>query len=105
MLKTGSGKLVQNNLALNTGITQLSDGTTDIVDGVDKLFDGSIQLSDGADELMNAIAKVVDAYDGDLKPLEDKLEAMADAGAGYQTYTALPENAKGSVKFIYKLNY
>lgn len=112
-LKTGAGKLVSNNSALSSGASQLSDGTVQVVAGVDKLFDGSTQLSDGVEKLADGmvefneegISKIVNAYEGDLKPLANRLQAMIDAGASYQTYTALSEGATGSVKFIYKLNY
>ena len=36
----------------------------------------------------------------DVKELLSKLEAVADAGKEYQTFTKVAEGTKGSVKFI-----
>lgn len=110
-LVDGSNTLVSNNDALNSGAAQLSDGTTQIVSGVDKLADGSKELADGAHTLADGmvqfneegINKILDAYNGDLKPVVNKLQAVIDAGEDYQTYSAIADGQTGSVKFIYKL--
>ena len=49
------------------------------------------------------INKILDAYNGDLKPFTNKLQAVIDAGEEYQTYSAIADGQTGSVKFIYKL--
>ena len=110
-LVDGSNTLVSNNNALLSGASQLSDGTTQIVSGVDQLADGSKTLADGAHTLADGIVqfneeginKILDAYNGDLKPLTNKLQAVIDAGEDYQTYSAIADGQTGSVKFIYKL--
>ena len=117
-LVDGSNTLVANNdtlnagaTALNAGASQLSDGTNQIVSGVDQLTTGSKTLSEGAHTLADGmvqfneegINKILDAYNGDLKPFTDKLQAVIDAGEEYQTYSAIAEGQTGSVKFIYKL--
>ena len=107
----GSNTLVANNAQLNSGASQLADGTNQIVSGVDQLTTGSKTLSEGAHTLADGmvqfneegINKILDAYNGDLKPFTDKLQAVIDAGEEYQTYSAIADGQTGSVKFIYKL--
>lgn len=110
-LVDGSNTLVANNAQLNSGASQLADGTNQIVSGVDQLTTGSKTLSEGAHTLADGmvqfneegINKILDAYNGDLKPFIDKLQAVIDAGEEYQTYSAIADGQTGSVKFIYKL--
>lgn len=110
-LVDGSNTLVANNVQLNSGASQLADGTNQIVSGVDQLTTGSKTLSEGAHTLADGmvqfneegINKILDAYNGDLKPFTDKLQAVIDAGEEYQTYSAIADGQTGSVKFIYKL--
>lgn len=110
-LVDGSNTLVANNAQLNSGASQLADGTNQIVSGVDQLTTGSKTLSEGAHTLADGmvqfneegINKIIDAYNGDLKPFTDKLQAVIDAGEEYQTYSAIADGQTGSVKFIYKL--
>lgn len=110
-LVDGSNTLVANNAQLNSGASQLADGTNQIVSGVDQLTTGSKTLSEGAHTLADGmvqfneegINKILDAYNDDLKPFTDKLQAVIDAGEEYQTYSAIADGQMGSVKFIYKL--
>lgn len=110
-LVDGSNTLVANNAKLNSGASQLADGTNQIVSGVDQLTTGSKTLSEGAHTLADGmvqfneegINKILDAYNGDLKPFTDKLQAVIDAGEEYQTYSAIADGQTGCVKFIYKL--
>lgn len=110
-LVDGSNTLVANNAQLNSGASQLADGTNQIVSGVDQLTTGSKTLSEGAHTLADGmvqfneegINKILDAYNGDLKPFTDKLQAVIDAGEEYQTYSAIADGQTGSAKFIYKL--
>lgn len=110
-LVDGSNTLVANNAQLNSGASQLADGTNQIVSGVDQLTTGSKTLADGAHTLADGmvqfneegINKILNAYNGDLKPFTDKLQAVIDAGEEYQTYSAIADGQTGSVKFIYKL--
>ena len=78
---------------------------TKIVDGVDELHDGSHKLADGIVEFdEDGISKIVNSYEGDIKPLTDRLQAVLDAGEDYQTFTSVADGVNGSVKFIYKLD-
>ena len=104
-LSKGTQMLADQVPALTDGITALNDATGKIVDGVDALDDGSHDLKDGMVEFdEQGISKIVNSYNGDIKPLTDRLQAMLDAGEEYQTFTATADGVNGSVKFIYKLD-
>lgn len=110
-IKGGVDKLATGSTTLSNGADKLATGAGDLSTGADQLADGAGELSDGANKLADGvvefndegISKIVNAYDGDLKPLADRLQAIIDAGNDYQTFTGLAKDSKGSVKFIYKL--
>ena len=37
-----------------------------------------------------------------MKPLVERMQAVINAGADYQTFTRISDDVNGSVKFIYK---
>ena len=103
-LVNGSNTLVSNNKTLLDGATQLADGTVQLSDGANTLAEGSHTLADGIVEFNEqGINKILDAYNGDIEPLANKLQATLDAGADYQSYAGIADGANGSVKFVYKL--
>ncbi len=100
-LTNGAATLVSNNGALVEGAGKLSGATTQLEEGVDKLAEGSVKLMDGMVQFdEEGIQKLLDAYNGDIKELLSKLEAVVEAGKEYQTFTRVAEGTKGSVKFI-----
>ena len=100
-LTNGAAALVSNNGALIDGAGKLSGATSQIDEGVGKLAEGSEKLMDGMVQFdEEGIQKLLDAYNGDVKELLSKLEAVAEAGKGYQTFTKVADGTKGSVKFI-----
>lgn len=102
-LATGASTLVSNNQKLNDGAGTLSDGTDAIIDGVGELSDGAHQLADGITEFSeDGIDEIINSYNGDIEPLVDRIQAVLDAGADYQTYTDIADGVNGSVKFIIK---
>lgn len=103
-LVNGSNTLVSNNKTLLDGAIQLADGTVQLSDGANTLAEGSHTLADGIVEFNEkGINKILDAYNGDIEPLANKLQATLDAGADYQSYAGIADGANGSVKFVYKL--
>lgn len=104
-LSKGTQSLADQVPALTDGITALNKATAELMKGADKLGNGSHDLSDGMVEFdEEGISKIVSSYNGDIKPLTGRLQAMLDAGEDYQTFTALAHGVNGSVKFIYKLD-
>lgn len=102
-LASGASTLVSNNEKLNDGAGTLSDGTDAIIDGVGELSDGAHKLADGITEFSEeGIDEIINSYNGDIEPLVDRIQAVVDAGADYQTYTDIADGVNGSVKFIIK---
>lgn len=96
-------ELVNGVNALNEGAGKLKTGTGAIVEGVGTLDEGAHELADGIVTFNEeGIEKIVNAYNGDLEPLMDRLQAVIDAGEEYQSYTGVADGVNGSVKFIFK---
>lgn len=103
-LANGTKSLINSIPTLTGGIKQLKDGSSQLSAGAARLADGAHTLADGMVQFNEeGINKILDAYNGDLKPFTDKLQAVIDAGEEYQTYSAIADGQTGSVKFIYKL--
>lgn len=99
---TGTNALVQGAIELNEGSLALYKGTRDLYDGVTKLNTGAHQLYDGTIQLTDGTAKLSKAFSGNLAPLLDTAKALKKAAQSYNTFTALPEDGKGSVSFVIK---
>lgn len=103
-LATGSSTLISNNVDLMKGINQLVTGTDKIDTGVDQLNEGAHTLADGLRTLSeDAIDRMVNSYNGDVKEMVNRLQAVLDAGNDYQSFSSKADDTKGSVRFIYKL--
>lgn len=97
------GPLVLGAKDLANGMDQLEGKTTPLVNGIGELDSGAYQVSEGMEQLYNqGIKKIVDLYNKDLKGVVNGLNSVMDAGKGYKSFTKLPSNMDGSVKFIYK---
>ncbi len=82
------------------GAVKLNGSMPELISGVKKLRDGSSELRDGLKELNDqAIQKIVDALDGDLGQVSDRLQAVLDVSRDYQGFTM---NSDGGVKFIFR---
>ncbi|MDD6291549.1 MAG: DUF2977 domain-containing protein [Lachnospiraceae bacterium] len=104
-LSKGTQSLADQVPVLTEGITALNNATLKLVKGADELDNGSHDLADGMVEFdEKGISRIVNCYNGDIKSLTDRLQAMLDAGEDYQTFTSLADGVNGSVKFIYKLD-
>ncbi|MCR4869630.1 MAG: hypothetical protein K5889_09125 [Lachnospiraceae bacterium] len=103
-LDEGSNKIVANNQKLTNGANKLYDGSGKIVAGVDKLAAGSKTLADGMVQFNEeGIETLVNAYNGDIKPLANRLRAAIDAGEDYESFSGIEKNMNGDVKFIYRM--
>lgn len=101
----GVAQLTGSSAQLTNGAASLADGTGQLLDGIEQLKEGAVDLDEGMMQFdEEGIQKITDAFEGtgDLEALLDRIEAITEAGHGYHTFTALPENTEGSVKFIVK---
>lgn len=102
-LAGGAAALTSNNAALTDGAKALADGTGALTGGVDALKSGARELADGIMQFNEeGIGEIINAYNGEIEPLAERIRAVFDAGADYQCYAGLSEGMNGSVKFIYK---
>lgn len=84
------------------GAVKLNRNMPDLIDGVKKLRDGSLELADGIKELNEeGIEKLVDAFDGDLTELSDRLQATVDVSRDYRSFIGSGDSGDG-VKFIFR---
>lgn len=84
------------------GAVKLNRNMPDLIDGVKKLRDGSLELADGIKELNEeGIEKLVDAFDGDLTELSDRLQATVDVSRDYRSFIGSGDSGD-SVKFIFR---
>lgn len=102
-LKNGSAKLNAGAKELYNGILTLKNGAPALTDGITKLRDGSLALSDGIKEFNEkGVQKLIDAVDGDLAGLVDRINATVEAAKSYNNFSGIADGTDGNVKFIYR---
>ena len=100
-LSSASSQLSSASSKIKSGASQLADGASSAKSGSSDLYDGAVELKEGMAKFdKEGIQKIVDAYNGDLKDVIDKLESVVDAGKDYNTYTTLGEGQEGTVTFV-----
>lgn len=102
-LVAGTGDLAEGAGELQDGIGTLKDGSNALIDGVSQLNDGAIQLSDGMKKFdEEGIQKIVDAYNGDIKGLIERIKACIEASKKYQSFSGKAKDVEGRVQFIFR---
>ncbi len=127
----GAKQIAGNNAALTAGSKQLTDGAAKAAAGAEQLKDGAAQLADGAGKLYEGTKQVDDATkqikdgavtlstkldeanldavvdeileaEGDAAELFERLRALEDLAAEYDSYTEKTDDMTGAVKFVYR---
>ena len=102
-LKAGTSELSAGAAELLQGIQTMKDSTPALVDGITQLRDGSMELSDGLKQFNEeGIQKLIEAVDGDLEGLSNRIRVIADVAKNYTSFSGISEHMDGDVKFIYK---
>ena len=102
-LKAGTSELSAGAAELLRGIQTMKDSTPALVDGITQLRDGSMELSDGLKQFNEeGIQKLIEAVDGDLDGLSNRIRVTADVAKHYTSFSGISEDMDGDVKFIYK---
>lgn len=102
-LKAGTSELSAGAAALLQGIQTMKDSAPALVDGITQLRDGSMELSDGLKQFNEeGIQKLIEAVDGDLDGLSNRIRVTADVAKHYTSFSGISEDMDGDVKFIYK---
>ncbi|MBR4732920.1 MAG: hypothetical protein IK081_09160 [Lachnospiraceae bacterium] len=104
-LKDGTQKLYEGAGQLSGGLAELQNSMPALLDGVSKLYDGSAALKDGLETFNEeGIEKLVNAIDGDLEGLVNRLQATVNASKQYRNFSGISEDMDGQVKFIYRID-
>lgn len=116
-LNSGAGALNAGADELNAGAVQLDKGAKQLYEGLltlqgsaPALIDGITQLRDGARELSEGmtefkeqgVRKLIDAADGDIKGLVDRIKAAADVSERYNSFSGIDGEMIGKVRFVYR---
>lgn len=102
-LKAGTSELSAGAAELLQGIQTMKDSAPALVDGITQLRDGSMELSDGLKQFnKEGIPKLIEAVDGDLDGLSNRIRVTADVAKHYTSFSGISEDMDGDVKFIYK---
>ena len=102
-LKAGTSELSAGATELLQGIQTMKDSAPALVDGITQLRDGSMELSDGLKQFnKEGIQKLIEAVDGDLDGLSNRIRVTADVAKHYTSFSGISEDMDGDVKFIYK---
>ena len=102
-LKAGTSELSAGAAELLQGIQTMKDSAPALVDGITQLRDGSMELSDGLKQFNEeGIQKLIEAVDGDLDGLSNRIRVTADVAKHYTSFAGISEDMDGDVKFIYK---
>lgn len=109
-LNTGAGSVKDGADSLSAGAGQLYDGILTMKNSAPALIDGVTQLRDGAMELSNGlkefdeqgVQKLVDAFDGDLGGLMDRVDAVKAVSERYNSFSGVSPEMDGQVKFVWR---
>ena len=102
-LKAGTSELSAGAAELLQGIQTMKGSAPALVDGITQLRDGSMELSDGLKQFNEeGIQKLIEAVDGDLDGLSNRIRVTADVAKHYTSFSGISEDMDGDVKFIYK---
>lgn len=109
-LNTGIGSVKDGADSLSAGAGQLYDGILTmqnsapaLIDGVTRLRDGAMELSDGLKEFdEQGVQKLVDAFDGDLGGLMDRVDAVKAVSERYNSFSGINPDMDGQVKFVWR---
>ncbi len=100
---TGLASYTAGVAAVRDGAVKLQSNMPALIKGITQLRDGAMQLSDGLKEFNEeGVQKLVDAVDGDLGGLGDRLQAVIDVSRNYKTFSGISDDMEGSVKFVYR---
>ncbi len=102
-LKNGADSLSAGAAQLYDGILTMKNGAPALIDGVTRLRDGAMELNDGLKQFNEeGIQKLVDAFDGSLSGLMDRVDAVKAVSERYNSFSGISADMDGQVKFIWR---
>lgn len=102
-LKNGADSLSAGAGQLYDGILTMKGNAPALIDGVTQLRDGAMELSHGLKEFNEqGVQKLVDAFDGNLAGLMDRVDALRNVSERYSSFSGISSDMDGQVKFIWR---
>ncbi len=102
-LKDGADSLSAGAGELYDGILTMKDSAPALIDGVTQLRDGAMELSGGLKRFNEeGVQKLVDAFDGGLGGLLDRLDAVKAVSERYTSFSGISDDMDGQVKFVWR---
>ena len=102
-LQAGAAQLQSGAGELCDGVNTLKNSLPALTDGVTQLRDGAMQLSGGLQEFNEkGIQKLVDAAEGGLEGLTERIRATAEVSRGWRSFSGISEEMDGQVNFLYR---
>ena len=102
-LKNGADNLSAGAGQLYDGILTMKGNAPALIDGVTQLRDGAMELSHGLKEFNEqGVQKLVDAFDGNLAGLMDRVDALRNVSERYSSFSGISSDMDGQVKFIWR---
>lgn len=102
-LGEGADELRDGLEKLHSGSAELADSGEELKDGADFLREGARDLSDGLAELHNdGILELQRQFNEHFAGMAQRRDAMLEIGETYQSFTELPPEVKGQVKFVFR---
>lgn len=104
----GAARLNESSSLLTIGTKKLQDGGAQLASGVGQLAEGAGALADGNKALADGMSKfkeegideLTSIFDGDIKNVTDRLDAMTTLGQSYKSFAGIEDGMSGSTKFI-----
>ncbi len=102
-LYEGAKTLSDGAMELDGGIKSLNESVPALTDGASRLYEGAKELNEGIIKLNDeGISKLIDAIDGDIEGLIERLELTSEVSSGYRTFSGLSDESDGQVRFVYR---
>lgn len=102
-VKDGADSLSAGAGQLYDGILTMQNSAPALIDGVTQLRDGAMELSDGLKEFNEkGVRKLVDAFDGGLGGLMDRVDAVKAVSERYTSFSGISSDMDGQVKFVWR---
>lgn len=109
-LNAGAAQLAGGTAQLQSGASELCGGVNTLksnlpalTEGVTALCDGAMQLSGGLEEFNErGVQKLVDAAEGGLEGLTQRVRATAEVSRGWQSFSGACGEGNGQVNFLYR---
>lgn len=102
-LKDGADRVSAGAGQLYGGLHAMQDSAPALIDGVTRLRDGAMELSDGLRQFNEeGVQKLVDAVDGDLAGLMDRVDAVKTVSERYNSFSGISGDMEGQVKFVWR---